>query len=117
MRAVLEGSDVFCAFHRPALAARDHVGADARLPLSHQPSVCTFCRRPFGRDGIVQRHAIGTAGLVEADVILAPLAREGDDRNAGMARLQRVNDPLGGRKRVFWRMRRPSATRPSYRKS
>ena len=76
------------------LAAGDHM---IRREVSlHTATGLHVVRRPFGRDGIVDGHAIGAGGSGEADIVLARLAREGDDGQAGVAGFQGGDD--GGRR-------------------
>ena len=80
------------------LTARHHV---MRGQIALNAAVDLHVRsRPFGRDRIVQGHAINAGGLGKAHVFLARLTRETDDRNAGMARLQGCGDLAGRFKAV-----------------
>lgn len=94
VRALGEGTDDALCLVYKVLPAGDHV---ARVEVALHATVDLHMRRrPFGRNRIVERHAIGAGGAGKADVAIPRLAREGDDRQAGMAGLQRRDDAGGG---------------------
>ena len=95
MRPVLErGDDLFRCVDK-LLATRHHVGR-VQVALHAGLALLHIRRRPVRRNRIVDGDAIRPGLLGKADVALARLAREGDDRQAGEAALHLGGDDAGG---------------------
>ncbi len=94
VRAFAEGLADAQHFINQRLTPCDHM-AGGKVALDTTVHLNMF-GRPFCRNGIVDGNAIGPRRLGETDIAVARLAREGNDRNVGVAGLERGDDLFGG---------------------